>query len=119
MQTADQLYRTRVLKGAVSEAHHYPRMLCNQHCKTHIYIKDAMPYDQATGLKHDCIMTRIAKMFIGHYKMIRIERVREHNIGGIMGALSDAELWCAKWDIAFNKWKKTGKVPMSHEVDNY
>jgi hypothetical protein len=119
MQTAAQLYRTRVLKGAVPEAHHYPRMLCNQHCKTHIFLKDGIPYDQTTGLKHDCIMTRIAKMFYAHYNMIPIPRVKEAHLSTLQFVLDHQEEYNRKWNIAFDKWKKTGKVPMSYEVDNY
>lgn len=119
MQTTEQLHRSRLLKTAVIEAAQYPRALCNQHCKTHLYFKDGIPYEQLTGSKHDCIMTRIAKMFIGYYNMIRIERVREAPVGGAELVLRQAEEWNSKWRMAFDKWKATGIVPTTEEVEAY
>ena len=119
MESAQQLFRTRLLKGAVAEAANYPKMLCNQHCKTHIFIKNGMPYDQLTGERHDCIMTRIAKMFIAHYNMIRISQIKDCRLGFLSEILSHQEEWNRKWNLAFEDWKKSGRVPKSKEVEQY
>lgn len=119
MQTASQLYKGRLLKGAVPEAAQYPRALCNQHCKTHLYFKNGVPYDQATGKQHDCIMTRIAKMFIGHYRMIKIARIVDSPMIDLPQVIASAEEFCRKWSLAFDKWKATGIVPTSEEVEGY
>jgi hypothetical protein len=119
MQTAQQIFRNRLLKTAVEEAARYPRALCNQHCKTHLYFKDGIPYEQLTGEKHDCIMTRIAKMFIGHYGMVRLEYIKDRNVYGILSAIENAEKFCARWSQAFDNWKATGRVPTTEEVEAY
>ena len=123
MQTAQELYnsssRWRLIRGAVEEAKDYPRALCNQNCKTHLYFKDHIPYEQLTGKKHDCIMTRIAKMFIGHYQMIAINKVKRADMASLPLVLENAEEWCRKWSLAFDDWKKSGKVPSSEEVEGY
>ena len=120
MQTAQELYRrTRLITGAVPEASQYPRDLCNQHCKTHIFLKDGIPYDQSDGERHDCIMTRIAKMFLAHYNMIRIKQIRDADLATINDVLMHQEEWNRKWARAFDDWKMTGKVPTSKEVDEY
>ena len=109
LQSAHQLLRYRIIKGAVPEVKDYSRNLCNQHCKTHLYFKNGIPYDQATGFRHDCIMTRIAKMFIAHYNMIRISQVRDADLCTINDVLTHQEEWNRKWDLAFNDWKVSEK----------
>lgn len=119
MQTANELYKGRLLKGAVPEAANYPKALCNQQCKVHVYIKEGLPYDQSSGLKHDCYHVRIAKMFIGHYGMIRMDQIHGAILMDIEGIVKRQRDWCRKWALAFDNWKETGKVPTSEEVEGY
>ena len=87
MQSAAQLMKTRVLKNAVPEAANYPRALCNQGCKTHLYFKDGIPYEQVSGLKHECPIIAKAWGLIAKYNMVQIrtiepfiQKVEEHII---------------------------------------
>lgn len=118
-QNVQQMYRSRVLRGAVEEAKINPRMLCNQHCKTHLYLKHGIPYDQLTGERHDCIMTRIALMFEGHYDMIRIGNVKNATMQNLPNIIAFQERYNKRWEMAFQNWKRTGIVPLTKEVDEY
>jgi hypothetical protein len=108
-----------MIRGAVTEADRYPRDLCNQHCKTHIYIKEGRIYDQATGELHDCVMTRIAKMFEGHYNMIPIDRIVKATALELPEIMEIQESYNKRWALAFDKWKETGIVPKTKEVAQY
>src|SRR5262245_6185841 len=119
IQNAEEMYRSRVLKGAVEEAKISPRMLCNQHCKTHLYIKHGIPHEQLTGERHDCIMTRIALMFEGHYNMIPISNIKRNTIETLSIVIQSQEQRNKRWEMAFQKWKSTGVVPTTKEVDEY
>jgi hypothetical protein len=82
MQTADRLYKTRLLKGAVPEAAKYLRMICNQGCHTHLYFKDGIPYEQLTGGRHQCPIIEKAWGLVSTYNMIGIDGLRS-NIANI------------------------------------
>ena len=119
IQTADRLWRTRLIRSAVPEADRYPRDLCNQHCKTHVYIKEGRIYDQATGELHDCVMTRMAKMFEGYYNMISINRIAKATALELPEIIRRQDDYNKRWSIAFDKWKETGIVPKTKEVAQY
>ena len=85
MQSAAELMKSRILKNAVPEAANYPRATCNQGCHVHLYFKDGIPYEQVSGLKHECPIIAKAWGLIAKYNMVQIrtiepflQRVEEH-----------------------------------------
>ena len=118
-QNVEDMYRGRVLKTAVAEAASYYRALCNQHCGTHIYIKNGIPYDQLTGEKHDCPMTRIGKMWTAHLGMIQMDRIESAPMNEIPAIIERQKNWNRKWDQAWYQWKETGIIPRTKEVESW
>lgn len=124
MELASELYKERMIKTAEPEAAEYPKALCRQHCGTHIYFKKnakgvMAPHDQATGKQHDCPESRKAKCFIGKFRMVRIDFIKDKPIAEILNSIEYAEEFCRKWGLAFDKWIETGIVPTSEEVESY
>ena len=118
-QNAQKMYEGRLLKGAVPEAANARRFLCNQHCGTHLFDLYGVPHEQLTGEKHDCPTTRLAKMWTAHLNMIMISRVRAATIQTLEDVLANQEKWNKRWNIAWEKWKKTGKIPRTKEVEGW
>jgi hypothetical protein len=51
-------------------------MLCNQRCKTRVYIKDGVIYNAMNDEVHKCPISQRAREFEGYFNMMQIDTVK-------------------------------------------
>lgn len=109
--------KCRLLKAAVPEAIKYRRAICNQGCRTHIYIKDGIPHDQSTGKYHECPVITIALMIEGYYDMIRISSIENASPEDIPHIIAEQKKKNILYKAAWFYWKRTKIVPKIRDID--
>lgn len=108
----------RLLVDAVPEAAKYRRDVCNQGCKTHLFFPpDGMPHEQRGGEIHECPTVTIARMWQGHYDMIRLAHIESATVAVLQDVIENQRKRNRLWAGAWNYWKKTRKVPKIKDIE--
>ena len=109
--------KCRLLKGAVPEAKKYRRAVCNQGCRRHLYFKNRLPYEQMTGLYHECPVITIALMIEGYYDMIRISDIEKARPEDLPYIIAEKKKKNLLYKAAWFYWKRTKIVPKIKDIE--